>query len=348
MARPDFPKSLPEFNRMFREERDCFDFIVQSRWPGDADCVCPSCGGTKFYRADKRLALSCAKCRHIQTATAGTVMHGSRLPLCTWLLAAWLLVTDKRGISAKQMERALGVSYETAYMVLQRLRAAMVNPEREKLRGGVEVDETFVGGVKHGRKGLEMREKRGGKFVVVGAVEVRRALRQSDMKELHRPARVRLRHVPDTTAGHLIRFVKEVVEKGTVVATDGNPSYNALETFGYPHRIESTAVGMPQNLVLEHVHVVFSNLKAWLDGTFHGAVGRAPKGGEKGKHLQGYLNEFSFRFNRRDNLFAAFQTVLGISPKVEAPSYERIYAKGEERFRHVNEAAGRYRRRKAQ
>jgi hypothetical protein len=253
-------------------------------------------------------------------------MHGSHLPLGTWLLAAWLLVTDKRGTSAKQLERQLGVSYETAWMVLQRLRAAMVDPDRGRLHGSVEVDETFVGGVRHGRKGREMRPGREGKFVVVGAVEVRRSLRVADMKEVQRPARLRLRIVPGKGAANLVRFVEDAVDPGTTVWTDANPSYGALDDLGYPHGIQSTTLGMRQEAVLPHLHLAFSNLKTWLAGTFHGRV--------EAKHLQGYLNEFCFRFNRRDDLFAAFQTLLGIAPRVRKPDYAAVYSDGPDRFVH--------------
>jgi hypothetical protein len=255
-------------------------------------------------------------------------MHRSRLPLGTWLLAAWLVVTDKRGISAKQLERQLGVSYETAYMVLQRLRAAMVDPERGRLHGTVEVDETFVGGVRHGRRGREMRPETAGKFVVVGAVEVRRSLRPADMKEILRPARLRLRCVPDKGAANLVRFVEDVLDPGTTVWTDANPSYAGLGDRGYRHGIQSTSLGMAQDAVLPHLHLAFSNLKTWLAGTFHGRV--------EAKHLQGYLNEFCFRFNRRDDLFAAFQTLLGIAARVDGPAYAGIYAEGPDRFIHPN------------
>ena len=313
---------------MFRDERACFDFVLRSRWPEEDDGVCSACGGRKFYRPDRRLVLACAGCKRPQSATAGTVMHGSHLPLGTWLLAAWLLVTDKRGVSAKQLERQLGVSYETAWTLLQRLRAAMVAPGRERLHGSVEVDETFVGGVRHGRKGRELRPGREGKFVIVGGVEVRMSLRLSDLKEVHRPGRLRLRCVPDKGAANLLRFVRDAVEPGTTVWTDANPSYGSLGSLGYPHGIQSTTLGMRQDAVLPHLHLAFSNLKTWLAGTFHGRV--------EEKHLQGYLNEFCFRFNRRDNLFAAFQTLLGIAPRVRGPAYADLYADGPGRFVHTD------------
>jgi ISXO2 transposase-like protein/transposase-like zinc ribbon protein len=313
---------------MFRDERDCFEFVLRSRWPEEASCGCSSCGGTRFYRVERRLVLACAGCKRPQSATAGTVMHGTHLPLSTWLLAAWILVTDKRGVSAKQLQRQLGIRYETAYMVLQRLRAAMVDPDRSRLHGAVEVDETFVGGVRHGRRGREMKPGKEGKFVVAGAVEVRVAIRRTDRTEVRFPARLRLRLVSDKGAANLLGFVKDVVDPGTNVWTDASPSYAGLDDLGFPHGIQSTSLGMPQSQVLPHLHLAFSNLKTWLAGTFHGRV--------EAKHLQGYLNEFCFRFNRRDNLFAAFQTLLSLAPKVTRPAYADLYSEGPERFLHPN------------
>lgn len=246
-------------------------------------------------------------------------MHGTHLPLGAWLLAAWLLVTDKRGISAKHLERTLGVSYETAYQMLHRLRAAMVNPDREKLRGRVEVDETFHGSVKHGRPGKAAITGEGRKLIVLGAIEVRESVTR-DGEVVTRPGRLRLRQADDIKADTLWKFVTEVVETGALVATDGLREYASLPSMGYRHRVESSVRGPAKKAVLKHLHLAFSNFKAWQKGTFHGRV--------EEKHLQAYLNEFVFRFNRRGNLPAAFQTVLGIAPRVEAPTYAEIYAKG--------------------
>lgn len=333
MTRPTFPRSLPEFFRMFPDEEAALRFVVESRWPEGVGC--PKCGHEGAYpRKDRRGGLECVGCGHTFSATAGTVMENTKLPLSTWLRAAYLMVTDKRGISACQLQRALGLGgYETSYMLLHRLRAATVNPGRERLHGSVEVDETFVGGVRHGRKGREMNPEKEGKFVVVGAIEVRRALRPSDMKEVHRPARLRLRHVPHKDARHLLGFVEDVVEPASMIWTDASPTYAPLESLGYSHGIQSTTLGMPQDIVLPALHLAFSNLKAWLHGTFHGAV--------EAKHLQGYLNEFCFRFNRRDNLCAAFQTVLGIAGRVKGPTHEALYDTGPDRFLHPNCHEGR-------
>jgi hypothetical protein len=148
---------------------------------------------------------------------------------------------------------------------------------------------------------------------------------------VRRPARLRLRHARDLSGSGLRGFVKDVAAPGSSIVTDGREAYAALVRHGYSHTVESTTTGLPPKAVLRHLHLAFSNLKAWMKGTFHGAV--------EAKHLQGYLNEFCFRFNRRENLFAAFQTLLAITPLVEAPSYERIYAEGAGRFLHVHDGS---------
>jgi transposase-like protein len=304
MARPDFPLNLLDFQRRFRTEEDCFRYFVDSRWPDGF--ACPSCGGGRAFARGDRLALQCASCKRFYTATAGTVMHGSRQPLGSWLLAAFLLVVDKRGVSAVQLQRVLGIKrHEVAYQMLHKLRAAMVAPDRTPLRGLVEVDETFVGGE---RRGGGSGRWKGAQEVVVGAVEV---------YGVRTPGRLRLKQIPDDLQTHILGFVRGNVEEGSVVRTDGSPAYPALTKEGYRHEVESTAHGMKQAEVLQTLHLAFSNLKTWLHGTFHGAVRK--------EHLQAYLNEFVFRFNRRGNLHAAFQRVLGIGTTVAGPTYAGIY-----------------------
>jgi len=333
MPRPAFPRSLPEFFRMFPDEASCLKFIEESRWQGDS-AKCPKCRGVDFYsRADRKGGLECAGCGHTFSAMAGTVMENTKLPLSTWLQAAYLMVTDKRGISAKQLQRALGMKrYETAYTLLQKLRAAMVNPDRTNLTGRVEVDESYIGGPEPGKRGRGAE----GKYLVVGAVEVREWTSPKTGEVSTYPGRVRLRHIDNAIQPVLVDFVLETVEDGTTVVTDGFEAYEILPKFGYPHKVESTSRGMKQDAVLRHYHLAVSNLKTWLKGTFHGAVGRAPAGGIHGKHLQGYLNEFAFRHNRRHNLFAAFQTMLGIAGQVKGPTQEALYASRPGRFNQAN------------
>lgn len=300
---------------MFPDERVCAQFVVDSRWP-DGSPACPKCRfDTTYPRKDRPKGLRCAKCGYIFSATAGTVMENTKLPLATWLQAAYLMVTDKRGISAKQLQRALGIKgYETAWSILQKLRVAMVNPDRSKLTGRVEVDESYIGGPEEGKRGRGA----GGKCLIMGAVEVRERTSPKTGKVSTYPGRVRFHHIDQAIQPVLVDFALETIEGGSTVVTDGFEAYHILPQFGYLHEVESTARGMKQDAVLRHYHLAVSNLKTWLKGTFHGAV--------KGKHLQGYLNEFAFRHNRRHNLFAAFQTMIGIAGKAKGPTQAALYA----------------------
>jgi len=210
---------------------------------------------------------------------AGTIFDKTRTPLTTWFEAAWHLTTAKNGMSAKTLERTLGTSYRVAWTILQRYRVAMVRAEREPLLGQVEVDETLVGGVEHGGK----RGRGTSKNVVVIAVEV---------KQPKGFGRVRMRHVPDASATSLLPFVCDVVTPGALVLTDGWGGYNDLPEHGYRHRrTVLSESGDPAHVAMPGVHRIASLLKRWLLGTHQGSV--TPE------HLQSYLEEFTFRFNRR-------------------------------------------------
>ncbi len=313
MARPTFPRSLPEFIARFRDERDCFEYLIASRFPDGFRC--DGCGHDACFERGDRLVIACARCKKVVSATSGTVMHRSRQPLSLWLLAAYLVTTDKRGISAVQLQRQLGLGrYETAYQMLHKLRAAMVAPARSLLSGIVEVDETELGSRKRGRPAEEALEK----MIVVGAVERRLSAKTGR----YRAGRARFRFVPDRTEVALLGFVADTVAPGAVVVTDGHKSYSSMPLVGYERSIESTAHGMKPADVLPLFHRITSNLKAWLQGTHHGAV--------SAKHLQAYLNEFVFRLNRRRTPQAAFQTLLGLAPKVPAPTYAQLYTQAGE------------------
>jgi hypothetical protein len=305
MPRPDFPRNLAEFLDLVPTDRAAFEYVVASRWPHGFRC--PKCGGDGFARTD-RLAMQCRTrtCQTLTSATAGTAMHRSKVSIRKWLQAAWLVVTDKRGISSVQLANQLGVHQETAYMMLHKLRAAMVAPERTMLRGVVEADESFINTIP-------------AKPLVAGAVEVRSGKNKSG-KPVTYLGRIRLRHVGSRDAEDLMRFLIENVEDGSTVVTDALATYTGgnVELGGFKHRVESTARGMRTEDVLRHYHLVISNLKTYLAGTYHGAV--------EMKHLQAYLNEYVYRFNRRGNLPAAFQTLLGIAGSVEGPEYAEIYA----------------------
>jgi transposase-like protein len=335
MASIRFPESLPEFQRFFPDEEHCSEYLEDMRWPNGF--VCPYCGHAgEPYRIATRLGvLECRSCRRQVSLTADTVMHRSRTPLCTWFWGAYLVSSLTPGLSAVQFQRQLGLSrYETAFQMLHKLRAGMVRPDRDRIGGEwpVEVDETLIGGRTRG-------EGRGThhKVVVAGAVEVRQG--KSGEKLAHdqrRPrkgksyaGRLRIHVVANRGKRALEGFVEQSVEPGSQVLTDACNGYNDLDQLGYDHH--KVVIGGDQEKTeawLPMIHLIFSNLKAWLQGTHHGV---------SQQHLQAYLNEFTFRFNRRFYPFHAFNSLLGIGVEVESPTYEELYS-GE--WQHPNPEAG--------
>jgi hypothetical protein len=244
-------------------------------------------------------------------------MHATRIPLQAWFLAAYLVTTQTPGISALQLQRQLGLSrYETAFQMLHKLRAGMVRPDRDRIGADwpVEVDEALIGGRTRGKgRGIHHKE------LIVGALEVR--TRSPDNKGKTRGSlyagRLRLRHVVDRGAETLTGFVSDNVRKGAVVRTDGWDSYNTLTQQGYMHDpmvLEGDPERMDAHLPM--IHITFSNLKTWLQGTHH-SVGK--------QHLQAYLDEFVFRYNRRFYPMTGFASILGIGIGVSAPTYQELY-----------------------
>lgn len=281
MAHPvagrDYPGSYGELLAWFPDDDACLDYLDWLRWPDGWRC--PACAGERgWLLASARR--ECAACGRQSSVTAGTIFHRTRTPLTVWFAAAWQLTGQKHGISALGLKRVLGLgSYQTAWAMLHRYRSAMVRPGRERLGGEVEVDETYVGGEEPGVHGRQTAKK----AIVAIAVEVR---------EPRGFGRVRLQRVPDLSAAALVPFVCDVVEPQARVLTDGWRSYGAIKDHGYVHeRTVVTASGDPAHVSMPAVHRVASLLKRWLLGTHQGAVGA--------EHLDAYLNEFSFRFNRR-------------------------------------------------
>jgi transposase-like protein len=280
MAHPvagrDYPGSYAELLAWFSDDDACLDYLDWLRWP--EGWRCPTCACERGWRLASGRR-ECAGCGRQSSVTAGTIFHRTRTPLTVWFAAAWQLTSQKHGISALGLKRVLGLgSYQTAWAMLHRYRSAMVRPGRERLGGEVEVDETYVGGEEPGAHGRGTT-----KAIVAIAVEVR---------EPRGLGRVRAQLVPDLSAASLIPFVCDVVEPGAIVQTDGWQSYRAIADHGYVHeKTVVTASNDPAHVSLPGVHRVASLLKRWLLGTHQGAVGA--------EHLDAYLNEFSFRFNRR-------------------------------------------------
>lgn len=273
----DFPNTYREFIEMFPDDDACVAFLAKLRWP--EGFICPACKQASIPWNANRDRLICPICRHQTSVTAGTIFDKTRTPLKTWFEAAWHVSTAKSGMSAKTLERTIGTSYKVAWMMLHRFRVAMVNNERSQLSGIVEVDESFVGGETHGGK----RGRGTGKSIVVIAVEI---------KQPKGFGRVRMRHIPDSSGDSLVPFICDMIAPGSVVRTDGWKGYNSVTDHGYQREIiVQSSSGDPAHVSMPGVHRIASLLKRWILGTHQGSV--LPL------HLQSYLEEFTFRFNRR-------------------------------------------------
>ena len=287
-----FPRSLIEFQQRFPDEAACVGYLFKARWPDGF--VCPGCGtGRACELRTKPWTWECAGCHRQTSVTAGTIMHHSKLPLTAWFWAAYLMATHSNGISALQLQRQLALgSYKSAWLICAKLRHSMVAPDRNPLAGLVEVDETeILCRSKHGPVTGGGGRSHLGKIIVVGAVEV----------EDGGPGRIRLAEVSDYSAQSLHPFIAGNLAPGATAKTDGWSAYPGAPGVAHdPHVIGKIAA----HVVLPWVHRIFSNLKIWALGVYHGL--RRP-------HLQSYLDEFVFRFNRRRTPHAAFRSLLGIA-----------------------------------
>jgi transposase-like protein len=289
------PASLRAFEERFASEAACEAFLAAVRYP--EGFICPRCGIARGWSLKGHRLIECAN-GHKVSLTAGTMLHGTRQELLTWFHAAFLVSTLTPGLSALQFQRQLGLTrYETAFRMLHRIRAVLVVPGRERLRAEVEVDETFIGG-----KDPDQDGRGGDKVLVVGAVEIVNRVADSAAPKRHPMGRVRLRVVPNASANSLAGFVETEIEPGAIVHTDGWDGYRRLRRSGYRHQRLVQGKGRKAKSVLPHIHRVFSNLKTWLKGTHHGRV--------EPQYLQAYLNEYTFRFNRRFWRGPAFLRVL--------------------------------------
>jgi transposase-like protein len=288
-----------DFQERFATETACLEYLAASRWPDGF--LCPACGSRRAWVLERRHLWECASCHTQTSVTAGTVMHRTRTPLRLWFWAAYLVATHHPGISAKQLSRQLGLRYETAWLILQKLRRAMVAPERELLRGEVEIDECWIGGVEPEKQGRGP----GAKTLVGVAVEVRG----------QGSGRLRLAPLADAASPTLDAFVKATTAPGSIVHTDGWKGYNGLSKAGFDHRPRSQRAGIGEEPFLPRAHRAISNLKAWMLGTHRGV---------SKEHLPVYLDEYVFRHNRRRTPMAAFQTLLGLGAAHEPATYEEI------------------------
>ena len=310
-----FPTTLLDFQQMFPDERACGTYLERVRWPDGF--ACPWCGamGAAYRFENRPTLLRCRDCQRNTYLTAGTVRHATRTPLQVWFWAAYLVTTQTPGMSALQFQRQLGLTrYETAFQMLHKLRAAMVRPDRDRIGAEwpVELDEVLVGGKTRG-EGRGVHHK----TYVAGAVEVRSKQAPRGRRAVY-AGRLRLQVLDDRGKRALEAFATENIQPHSRIITDGWQGYDNLEANGYDH--ESVVLGGDPEKVekaLPMIHLIFSNLKAWLLGTHHGV---------SAQHLPAYLNEFVFRFNRRFYPMTAFASALGIGTRVVAPTYDALYA----------------------
>lgn len=319
-----FPRGLPEFQRIFPDDTACAAYLEAIRWRNGFRCMWCNEPGEPYRFANRPHVLRCRKCKRDNRLTAGTIMQDAKMPLSVWFWAAYLAATDTAGISAVQFQRQLGLRcYETAFALLHKLRAGMVRPERDRIGGDpenhVEIDETWVGGMTRGQgRGVHDQS------LVIAAVEVRRRKPNAGIggpvprRNGRYAGRVRLEVIPDRSAKSLIGFIQGAVEPGVQVVSDAWRGYNTLTAKGYRH-VPVTMGGNPALAedYLPIVHLVFGNLKSWLRGCHHGV---SPQ------HLQAYLNEYAFRFNRRFYPFNSFRSLLGIGGRAVGPTYDGLYS----------------------
>lgn len=283
VAGKDYPRNWSEFLDWFASEEACLGYLEKLRWPGGF--VCPACGVADEPYRSSRSRLMCRSCSHQGSVTAGTIFDKTRTPLRVWLAAAWYVTNQKLGVSALGLKRVLGLgSYETAWTMLHRFRRAMVRPERELLKGEVEVDETYLAiSDRNEPVSSEGRKSKTNKILVAIAVEI---LQPKGF------GRIRLRRIDNDSDACVVPFVQDNIAPGARVRTDGSAAYRALSKLGFEHtRQVMLRAESPAHVTMPGVHRVASLVKRWILGTHHGSV--------QPGHLDAYLDEFVFRFNRR-------------------------------------------------
>lgn len=299
----DYPRTQAELESRFATEAACRDYLFRLRWPDGFRC--PRCTGEKDWPVSPVL-YECAGCGYQASVTAGTIFHRTRTPLTVWFRAIWWVVTQKNGTSALGLKRVLGLgSYETAWTWLHKLRRAMVRPGRDLLSGRVEVDETLIGGLEEGVHGRQTFKKA---LVAIAAQEDGNGI-----------GRIRMKRIPDASSQSLHAFITEAIAPGAIIHTDDWLGYAGLSEKGY--RWEVTTIGKDRkkaSALFPRVHRVSSLLKRWILGTHQGAISPA--------HLDYYLDEFTFRFNRRTSRSRGklFYRLVQQSMSVEPAPYEKL------------------------
>ena len=318
-ALPEYPLTLLDFQRMFPDETACLRYLEKIRWPDGF--VCGKCAtvGEPFRLSSHPRKLKCRSCQHLESVTADTVMHRSKSSIHVWFWAAYLVATQTPGISALELKKKLGIKrYETAFQILHKLRDTMLRPGRDKIGAEwpVELDVVFVGGKT--RSGVQGKTDQ---VPVIIAVEIRRQeIRDDNTNKIIKRAlagRIRIQQLPNKTAAAVDQFVSDSIAPGATITSDDGNEFTNLISLGYKHRpVPMRGDRDKMDSYLRMVSRVTANLKTWIDGTFHGV---------RNHHLQAYLNEFMFRFNRRFFRAVSFLSLLGLGVLRQGLTYREVY-----------------------
>lgn len=301
-----YPKNTKDFEKRFKDDESCLAYIYALRWPDGF--VCPFCQSKRKAWLTSKGKVKCGDCGKSISVTSGTIFQDSHTPLHVWFRIMWHLCLQKNGLSALGMQRSLGMgTYQTSWLCLHKLRKAMVRPGRERLEGIVEVDEAFIGGEREGRRGRGID----GKVLTLVAVEDKSYWDEVAGRRRRLLGRIRLCEIDDASNQSLLQAIKENIEPGAVVRTDGWAGYANLEEHGYIHEIQKPSSKYKSHAMndmpfddneigdydspLPNCHLVISLLKRWILGTLQGSMGK--------DYAQDYFNEFTFRFNRRNSKF---------------------------------------------
>jgi hypothetical protein len=319
----EYPMNILEFQKMFPDEAACLKYLERMRWPNGFACSKCSEVGEPF-RISKRLrVLKCRSCLYETSITAGTVMHRSKIDVLVWFWAAHLVSTQTPGVSALELQKKLGINkYEAAFQMLHKLRSAMVRPNRDKIgvEWPLELDIVYVGGkTKSGISGKTNQTP------VIIAVELKqREIRDPVTNKIKQRAvagRIRLQKLQNKTADGVNQFAQNCIAPGASIVSDDGAEFSSLIKLGYNHQaVPMRGDKIKMNSTLPMISVVTANLKTWIDGAFHGV---------SKKHLQSYLDEFMFRFNRRFYRAVSFRTLLDLGTLSASQTYKDVYGKSD-------------------
>jgi transposase-like protein len=301
-----YPKNVVELMDLFPNEEACLEYLSIIRWPNGCQCIrCDSPNILKIGRGLHR----CQACKYDFSVIAGTLFQDTHKPLRLWFHAIWYVVSQKNGVSALGLQKALGLgSYHTAWEWLHKLRRAMVRPGRDKLSGLVEINETLIGGEHTGKRG---RGAEGKTLVLIAAEDTGSGI-----------GRIRLSTIEDASRVILTSAIQQMVAPGSSIRTDGWSGYSRLSSNEYTH-VSINNTNVKDADAIQIAHRVASLLKRWLVGTHHGAFSH--------KNLPYYLDEFTFRFNRRTStsrgklFYRLIQQALEIDP-VPAKTLNTTYS----------------------